>query len=178
MFTLIKQCLEPSKLTAVYMNEDKQKRARDLSVIILISILILLTALTLNAIRDKSDLPTNVVAFTGCLLSVVSWLLLKRGYLHASGLFIVFIGLVNVTAFSTVGQGICDLALFGFPIIFIFASLTLGRVIFRLSVGFALLVISWLALGVVNGWFVTQPFPDPTNRLNLLMMAEGGSISL
>ena len=70
----------------------------------------------------------------------------------------------TVTTIATVGQGIHDLTIIAFPIVFIVASLTLNRAFFRLCVGLALAAVGWLAFGEVNGWFVPQPFnEDPSN---------------
>jgi len=64
----------------------------------------------------------------------------------------------TITIIATIGQGIRDIALIAYPIIFIFAGLTLNRALFRVCVGLTLLAIIWLGAGETLGWFVTRVF--------------------
>ncbi len=105
----------------------------------------------------------------GSVLQTVPWWLLKRGRLRASSLIVMLSVLGTVTAIATIGQGIHDLALVAFPIVFIFAGLTLNRALFRVCVGLTLVAIGWLAFGETNGWFVPVPFPeDPSNLFSFI----------
>jgi PAS domain S-box-containing protein len=94
----------------------------------------------------------------GSVLELVPLWLLRRGRLRASSLLIVLSALGTVTVIAMVGQGIRDLAIVAFPVLFVFASLTLNRALFGLSVGLALAAVGWLVFGEANGLFVTQPF--------------------
>jgi len=97
-------------------------------------------------------------ALAGSALLCVAMLLLRRGRLSASSVLVVLGTLATVTVIATVGQGVRDLALVGFPIIFVFAALTLNRTLFKLCVGLVLAAVCWLVLGENYGWFVPVPF--------------------
>ena len=98
------------------------------------------------------------VTLAGGGLLVVPFVLLKRRKLHASSLFVVLSALCTITFIASVGQGIRDLAIVAFPIVFIFAGLTLPRAYFRISVGLALLAVSFLVVGEAWHWFELVPF--------------------
>jgi signal transduction histidine kinase len=100
-----------------------------------------------------------VVTLTGCALLILPLVMLRRRHLHASILILMLIMLGTVTFIATIGQGIRDLTIVSFPILFIFAGLALERKFFRLCVGFALVAVCWLVFGETFGWFTTAPFP-------------------
>lgn len=150
------------------LNGEDQKKAHNLALIILISFMGYLITLLINFFMDTGDWKTGVVALVACVLYAVPWGLLRRGYLRASSMFVVSIGIGTLTIFSTLGQGIRDIAILGFPVVFILASLTLDRTFFWLCVGLTVAAIGWLAIGEANGWFFTQPFFDPSNWLHLI----------
>ncbi|TFG49005.1 MAG: hypothetical protein E4H33_03140 [Anaerolineales bacterium] len=104
------------------------------------------------------DYPLIILALVSSALLVVPMVQLRQKKLQVSSLLLVLILLASVTFIATIGQGIRDLALFGFPIIILFAGLVLGRIFFRISVGFMLMVVCWLAFGENFGWFVPKPF--------------------
>jgi hypothetical protein len=99
-----------------------------------------------------------MVAPLGCAALILPMGLLKRGYLRASSLSAVLIILGTLTFFATIGQGIRDLSIVAFPILFIFAGLALDRKYFGLCVGLTLVAIGWLFLGETFGWFTPVPF--------------------
>jgi len=98
------------------------------------------------------------VTLAGCILLVAPLILLKRRQLRASSLVVVLIEIAIVTFIAMVGQGIRDLAIIAFPIILIFAGLSLNRGLFRFCVGLILAAVCWLAFGEANGWFILSPF--------------------
>jgi hypothetical protein len=110
------------------------------------------------------DLRLVIVTLAGCALLGVPMLFLRRRHLRTSGLVLVLIVLVTVTFIATIGQGIRDLAIVSFPIILIFASLTLERKYFRVCVGMELLAVCWLVFGEALGWFTTLPFQGETTN--------------
>ena len=105
-----------------------------------------------------NDRRSIVVALLGCAALILPMVLLKRRHLRASSLLSTLIILVTVTFFATIGQGIRDLAIISFPILFCFAGLALDRRYFRLCVGLALVAIGWLFFGETFGWFTPVPF--------------------
>jgi diguanylate cyclase (GGDEF)-like protein/PAS domain S-box-containing protein len=100
----------------------------------------------------------TTVTLAGCALFSVPLILLRRRYLHASGMFLMLIMLGTTTFIATIGQGIRDLAVFGFLIVIIFAGLALKHTYFRLCVGLSLVAVCWLFFGESFGWFATTPF--------------------
>ena len=90
----------------------------------------------------------------GCAIQIIPFFLVQRGNLRAGSIFAVLSALFFVTFIATFGQGIHDLALLAYPIIFIFAGMTLNRVFFRLCVGLVLVGLGWLFVGEGMGWFV------------------------
>jgi hypothetical protein len=102
------------------------------------------------------------------VFEAVPWWLRRRGRLQASALILIATVLATVTVAATLGQGIRDMGVVVYPILFIFAGLTLTRRLFALCVGLTLAAITWLALGEAYGGFVTQPFfGDPSNLIYL-----------
>ena len=143
-------------LLAAYENKEDKQLARILVILMLASLGIYLfvfcTALFYH------DWKLIAVTLTGCVLLILPAALLKRRQLRASSLVVMLIALATVTITATVGQGIHDLAIVVFPIIFIFAGLTLNRVFLGLCVGFSLVALAWLFFGEAYGWFVPRPF--------------------
>ena len=114
---------------------------------------------------------TFTAALVGGILQFVPFWLLRRGQLKESSLIVMLSSLGIVTMLATVGQGIRDIALIVYPIVFIFAGLILNQTFYRLCVGVSIAAVCWLVLGENMGWFVTQPFyEDRSNLLYLLIV--------
>ena len=150
--------------------EEYRHKARILSTIIFTVGFAYLVAMITGFIYHD----TNLIAVTlsGCALLIVPYILVRRGNLNISSLLVVLSALGTVTFVATIGQGIRDLAIIGFPIIFIFAGLTLDRVYFLISIGLALLAVGWLTIGEDMGWFVTVPFTGENSNWIYLMMVS------
>ncbi|MFH2038320.1 MAG: PAS domain S-box protein [Chloroflexota bacterium] len=101
-----------------------------------------------------------VVTLLGCAALILPMVLLKRRHLRTSSLFFTLIIMGIVTFLATIGQGIRDLGIVTFPILFIFAGLALDRKYFRLCIGLALVAIGWLSFGETFGWFTPVPFTE------------------
>ncbi len=144
-------------LQTIYESNEDRQLARILSNLIWVAwgqyLIVILSSLFYN-----SDWKLITAAMAGSALLIAAMLLLWRGKLRASSLLMVLSTLGTVTVIATIGQGIRDLAMLAIPIIFIFAGLTLNRVLFRLCVGLALAAVCWLVFGEIFGWFVTIPF--------------------
>jgi two-component sensor histidine kinase len=164
MFEILKKSIDS-------LNEGDQKKAKNLSLLILISFVAYTVTLFISFFLNTGDNgKIGEVALIACILLIVPFALLRRGYLRVSTMILVLIGIGSLITFSTLGQGIRDISILGFPILFILASLTLDRVFFRLCVGLTVAAVSWLAIGEANGWFFTQPFFDPSNWLHLTLV--------
>jgi PAS domain S-box-containing protein len=109
------------------------------------------------------------VTISGCVLLIMTMLFLKRQHIQSISLALALIMLSSLTAIATVGQGIRDLAVLGFPIVLIFSGLTINRKFFRLCVGFSLVAVGWLVIGENYRWFVTVPFEGEAANWYLLI---------
>ncbi len=99
----------------------------------------------------------------GISLILPFWLI-RRGHFRIGNVALMTIVLASVTATATLGQGIRDLVIVAYPIIFICVGLTLDRTILRLCSGFTFAAILWLAFGEAIGLFTVIPIsPDPAN---------------
>lgn len=149
-------------------DEEKMTQARILSLLIWASwgafLFVLFPALYLQ------DWKSVAVVLAGCVLLALPYILLRRGHVAASSLVVVLLMIVIVTLISTVGQGLRDLSILAFPIIFIFAGLTMNRLHFRVSIVLTMVAISWLAIGEDYGWLVPVPLNYP-NWLYLITLA-------
>jgi diguanylate cyclase (GGDEF)-like protein/PAS domain S-box-containing protein len=105
-----------------------------------------------------NDWTLIIVTMTGSVLLVPPFIFIRRGYVQICSLIVVVVILGTVTFIAMVGQGIRDLAILTFPIILIFAGLTLKHVFYRICVGLALVATSGLVIGEINGWFITKPY--------------------
>ncbi|MCX6093686.1 MAG: sensor domain-containing diguanylate cyclase [Candidatus Bipolaricaulota bacterium] len=140
--------------------------ARTLSVLLvaLAAVYLIVGLITLSG----GDRRSTYVMGAAVVFQSVPWWLCRRGRLQASALILVTTVLAAVTVAATFGQGIHDIGVVAYPIVFVFAGLTLNRRLFALCVGLTLAAVTWLALGEAHGWFVTQPlFRDPTNLVYL-----------
>jgi PAS domain-containing protein len=105
----------------------------------------------------------------GLVLLVLPVWLLRNGHLRAGNLILTATELVTVTALATVGQGIHDVALLGYPILLLFAGLVLDRTSLRLYGALTFFAVLWLALGESFHLFATVPLMnDPFNLFYLV----------
>jgi two-component system, cell cycle sensor histidine kinase and response regulator CckA len=114
------------------------------------------------------DWKTVAALCGGSIALAVPFWLLKSGHSRTGNLLLMVIVLATITTAATVGQGIRDLAVIAYPIVFIYVGLVSDRTMLRLGGGFTFLAILWLALGEPLGLFTTVPlFPDPMNLFHL-----------
>jgi diguanylate cyclase (GGDEF)-like protein/PAS domain S-box-containing protein len=140
-----------------YLNEKEENRrtANILSVLIWASWVVFLFIIFAGFYFQDGQIVA--VTLAGCALLVVPFVLIRRGNIAAGSFIVVLIVLGIVTILAVIGQGIRDLAILAFPVIIIFAGLTLSRVLYRISVGLSLAVIAGLVVGEYAGWYVTKP---------------------
>ena len=103
------------------------------------------------------DMLLVAVTTASFLIFLVPLVLLLRGKLIASSFSFDLTVLLTITALATVGQGIQDTAMAAYPIVFIFAGLTLNKRLFKICVGVAFLSIIWLITGQEFGWYTSLP---------------------
>ena len=88
-----------------------------------------------------------------------------------------------MTLLATIGQGIRDIALVTFPIIYIFAGLTFNPTIFRATIALTIVSAGWLTLGERHGWFISyatagKPGWPEFGMAALVLLVAGMAISL
>lgn len=154
-----------------FNNEKDRQLARILSTIFVGSEVLYLIAIAIGLFVH--DLKMVAITLAGFLLLIVPMVLLKRHNLRGSIFTFVIFSLVTVSGVATVGQGIRDTAVMAFPVIVLFAGLTLDKRFFRICVGLTLAAMGWLPLGEVNGWFVTKPFDGAMESWILFIFAGG-----
>jgi diguanylate cyclase (GGDEF)-like protein/PAS domain S-box-containing protein len=103
------------------------------------------------------DWPQTTLTISGFMIMFVLFILVRRGYLRISRLIFVFSSLSGASILATEGQGIRDLVIVAFPIIFVFAGLTLNRTLFHFTVVLTMVSVLWLALGEIFGLFIVKP---------------------
>ena len=147
--------------------QDRQSK-RVSSVLILASLATyLIVGLITMYVHDWRTVRTVAV---GAVLLVVPFVLLQRGYRRLGNLTLMIIVMASVTLLATVGQGIHDLAIVAYPIIFIYVGLTSDRSMLVLCGAFTFVGLLWLALGQPLGWFSPVPmFRDPFNLFYLIV---------
>jgi len=156
-------------MSSDYENEEDRQLARVLSILILASLGIYVFVVCAGLyLKDR---PLITVTLAGCVLQIIPLVLLKLRYLRAGSLIVMLSVLFTATFIATVGQGIRDVANMAFPIVLIFAGLTLTRRFFILSVGLALSAVCWLYFGERYGLFVTKPLVGDMSNLIYLIVA-------
>jgi PAS domain S-box-containing protein len=111
-----------------------------------------------------------VVTLAGAALQFVPFLLLRQGKLVAGGWAFSLLVLVTLTLLATFGQGYRDAALYAFPLLLIFTSMTLNRTVLAINLGLMLVAVGWLALGQRYGWFVPTA-PSTSHIANFVLLA-------
>jgi two-component system, cell cycle sensor histidine kinase and response regulator CckA len=107
----------------------------------------------------------------GSILFAAPLWLFRTGHLRAGNLALMTIVLATVTFIATVGQGIHDIALVGFPVVFIYVALTSDRIMLTICGAMAFLSLLWLGFGGSLGWFTPVPlFDDPHNLFYIVTM--------
>ena len=118
------------------------------------------------------DWPTIEAIVGGAIMLGLPFWLLRSGRFRAGNLLLSLIVVLSVTVIATVGQGIQDLAVVVYPIIFIYAGLTSDRFVLGACGGLTFLALLWLAFGESFGWFSTKPlFADPYHLLYFSVLA-------
>jgi len=141
-----------------FTDEKDQQLARILSTLFFASACVYMYVFGLGIYSH--DMVLVAVTSGSCLIIIIPLVLLLRRNLIASSFSFVLIALVTVTALATVGQGIQDTSMVAYPIIFIFAGLTLNKKLFKLCVAIALASVIWLAFGEFFHLFTPLPLDE------------------
>ena len=140
---------------STFKKMEDQRSARILTLSIFATIVILLIVIGISMFpMDRKTISACVIGIV--LLMVPLWLV-KRDRIHAGSVLFVLTALGLTTHVATVGQGIHDIAIIAYPIIFIFAGMNMNRAFFRLIIALAMGAVLWLAVGENMGWYIPQP---------------------
>jgi len=138
-----------------YKNEAEKRAAGILYKLIMTTgISCLFIALVGSYYYDVKIIATMLVGF---VILIVPYVLLRFGQINAASIIFTSLVIGVLTAIAIAGQGINDITIVAFPIIYIFASVSLNRTTFRICLAITLLVIFGLTFGELNGWFTTKP---------------------
>ena len=110
----------------------------------------------------------KVVLIGGALL-FIPFILVRKRFVQLSSFITIWIVIGTVTYVAIVGEGIRDIAIISFPIIIIFAGLTLNRRLFGICVGLTIVASIGLVFGEAKDWFVTKPFDGPNSNFFYLL---------
>ena len=152
----------------IYQNEEDRRTAKIISTLIFCAwgtyLIVLIQA------YFSSDWQLMAVTLAGIVLQALPFYLLRRGHLSVSSFIVVLSSILTIIFMATVGQGIQDIGVIAFPIIFIFAGLTLNRALFYFTVGITFAGLCWLTFGENLGLFTSRPFDGDQLHLIYLMM--------
>ena len=150
-----------------FKNLEEKQAAQALIMLVLASLVIYII-LVFSGFYWR-DWALIFVAAGGFVFQALPFWLLKRGKVVAASIILMVSTLTLVTVFATVGQGIHDVALVAFPIVFVFAGLTFNRRVLILCIALTIAALGWLALGQINGWFIPGTFSATTGWSDFLV---------
>lgn len=117
----------------------------------LTSLFLFLTLIVVFLLTGKSV--DALVTAVGIVPILVSIILLRQDAVTIPSTLLAITIIFLITWLATLGQGIYDIGLLGFPVILIVAGLILrGRVIMYLAF-FIILCMGWLGFGAQYGWY-------------------------
>jgi len=118
----------------------------------LIALFLFLTLIVSYLLADK--FPNALITAIGIIPILISVILLKQDAVTVPSTILSITIILLITGLATLGQGIYDNGLLGFPVILIVAGLILrGRVIMYLTF-FVILCLGWLGFGEHYGWYI------------------------
>lgn len=117
--------------------------------------------LTVVLVRQilQSDFDMTILIGFGILVSLAIRQLFLRGELQKSMMLVAVFFTLLLTAVCTLGNGIHDIGLIGFPIIIGFSSIILDQKQLIIASILSILGLSWLVIGDRIGLFIPVPIP-------------------
>ena len=150
-----------------FKNIENKQAAQALTMLLLASLVVFII-LIISGFYWR-DWALIFVAAGGIVFQALPFWLLKQGKVTAASVVLMVSTLTLVTIFATVGQGIHDVALVAFPIVFVFAGLTFNRRVLMLCIALSIAATGWLVLGQINGWFIPITFSPTTGWSDFLV---------
>lgn len=151
--------MKPGFLQTKYQNDEDRRIAS-----ILVKIIYAMLAAYLMIFATGffwGDPGIFVIIFAGGLALSVPWALLARGSLRLSGICVVIVVLLTITVAATEGNGIHDLAIVGYPVVIVIASLLMQRRDFLWLSFLTVVAMAWLIFGEAFGLFVSRTYAIP-----------------
>ena len=146
----------PLKLTMnspeVYAESDMKSIARVLNMGFVFLPFFLLIVLARQLLESDYDMALIVVA--GIIVSLLCRQQFLRGYLNRSIIIVSVLFTILLTVLCTLGNGIHDIGLIGFPIIIGFSSIILDFKQLIYTSLLCILGLIWLVLGDIGGLYV------------------------
>ena len=105
-----------------------------------------------------SDVNVIAIVSVSLVILIVPYVLLRCGQINAASMIFTLLVIGVLTVSAILGQGINDITIIAFPIIYFFASVSLNHTVFRICLAITLLVVFGLTFGELNGWFTPKPF--------------------
>ena len=151
-----------------FEDEEKNRAARTLYIVLLISVLAAAGFLLIGLSEGINQVPIPIVVLFG--INLLALWLAKRGQLLLPAIFVPLNALLALTATILSGSGFHHVGLMGFLLVVIVATLLLGK---RGTIAFgilSLLVVLAVGMGEINGRIVNE-FSYATNYVGLGIVA-------
>ena len=121
-----------------------------------------------------------MAASIGIVPILISINLLRRNAITVPSTILAVTIILLITWLATIGQGINDIGLLGYPVILIVAGLILrGRVILNLVI-LIIICTGWLVFGDINGWYTPLQLPGNSPEdffiVSIIILVAGNSV--
>lgn len=154
----------------MYDEEDERRVARVLLGLISIYQLTSIMIIALGILWGDTSMITAL--FIGSVAMLIPLVLLLRGNLSASSDITILLFILFVTIFASLGYGIRDYTILGYPVAIVFAGLSKQRRGLIFAALLSLLSMAWLVFGEREGYFVVPVIYAPT-WFDYLLIAQG-----
>jgi len=151
-----------------YNDEDKNRTARALQGILLILLIVLLVSVPLLLALQRLAVLVGCFYVLGSIL--ITWLLLRFKRLQLASLFFASSGILLLTYFMLIGQGIHDVTIIALPMFLVIAGLMLSRKAYFVLSGLALGAVNFVIFSEIYGWFGYE-IPGQTTYAELLIVS-------
>ena len=109
---------------------------------------------------SSGDMTLIMIMLVGGLFLTLPVIFVFRGHIRLSSLILLVNVVTTMTIVSILGKGIHDIAILAYPVAIFFANLILRRRDFLWLSFFILLVVGYLGLGEMFGWYIPNNYKD------------------
>ena len=120
----------------------------------------------------RNDIQGALLILMALLISSLSIVILNKGFLDGSVIFLCSVLLVLVTTNATRLSGIHNLTIISYPTIIVFSSLIVKRRYMGIFLVLTILAILWLGGGEEMGYFKTEPWESghPADLISIFII--------